>query len=227
MVVILNLIGGSATESNTKINIFVFIFVYPKKKNFKMKGDSPLMIAARRGQTHIVEWLLEHGADPDHKNVCENALTAAIEKNHTDTLKILVKYADLDQQVCFKNRTVAMFAVKNGRFECLKILVDAGADLKITDHGNENVLHLCVKNCRGNDMLKFLIDSGAEVNTRSIFGTPVSRALKMSNKTAVNLLIEAGADINLEKITPLEIMSERRGISLDRFLSVLESWNLK
>lgn len=59
-----------------------------------MKGDSALMIAARKGQTHIVEWLLEHGADSDHVNVCENALTAAIENNHIDILKILVKYSE-------------------------------------------------------------------------------------------------------------------------------------
>jgi len=47
------------------------------------------------------------------------------------------------------------------------------------------------------DIVKILIEAGADVNTKNFFGyTPLLWASIYNHKEVVNLLIEAGADIN-------------------------------
>ncbi|KAJ4358763.1 uncharacterized protein N0V89_003347 [Didymosphaeria variabile] len=77
---------------------------------------------------------------------------------------------------------------------CMKMLVDHGADLDQT-HEEKSALHLSVKH--GNlQIAKWLVESSAEIEASSP-RTPLFLAVKYNRPTFVDLLVSAGANVNV------------------------------
>ena len=103
-------------------------------------------------------------------------------------------YCDNDSNKHFK---ALRQAIMIQHVECVKTLVEAGADVKreICDCGGiMTMLEAAVRN--GNvEIVKLLIDAGADVNTGSIEPLLVT-AVKYGHTEIVKALIDAGADVN-------------------------------
>ena len=107
------------------------------------------------------------------------------------------------------------------RAACLKLLIDAGANLEATDALSKTPLHEAAANGYP-ELLSLLIQSGANVNATNINGyTPLHEATSIplapgyagSAVDCVDLLLKAGAAVNVEEInrwTPLDIAINRR-----------------
>jgi ankyrin repeat protein len=55
-------------------------------------GNTPLLIAASRGHMGVVEWLMAHGANLDHRNGSgQTAASLAAQKDHLELLLWLVR----------------------------------------------------------------------------------------------------------------------------------------
>ena len=80
--------------------------------------------------------------------------------------------------------------------DCLKLLIDAGANINETNSHNESPL-LFASKCTNVGAVKVLIQAGANVNKISYQGeSPLLVAARDSNIHIVKMLVETGADVN-------------------------------
>lgn len=102
-------------------------------------------------------------------------------------------------------------ATAAGHIEIIKILCEAGANVKAsTKHLGETALHLAIKTGR-NDILNFLLPYGPDLNARALFTgeTPLHyAAAKAGSLATVVALLKGGANyeaVNSEGCTPAEV----------------------
>jgi ankyrin repeat protein len=123
------------------------------------EGSTPLMRAAKNGDSAAIRILLEHGADPN---------VAA--KNGTTALMFAAGLG-------FGTGTFANdFATEGELLEAVKVLVAAGADVNAVSEAGQTPLHFGAH--ASDDIVKFLVASGARLDVKDKQGrTPVEMAL--------------------------------------------------
>ena len=105
--------------------------------------DAPLIIAAYKGYTKIVQLLLVAGADvaavdPGMK---ATALHAAAYAGNTEAAKLLLQYhVDINKQGPNNGYTALHDAIWQGHLETARVLLDAGASLTVQSHLGETPL---------------------------------------------------------------------------------------
>lgn len=84
------------------------------------------------------------------------------------------------------------------RVESLKILIDNGFDVDLTDKTGRRLVEIAI-NEGANDMLKALLDAGAEIEfniAHENLKTPFLRAIQLKNFEIISSLIDAKCDVN-------------------------------
>jgi ankyrin repeat protein len=107
--------------------------------------DAPLVIAAYKGYTEIVEKLLEAGADVTavDPGMKATALHAAAYAGRTQAARLLIAYhIDIDKQGPFNGYTALHDAVWQNNIETAKVIIDAGANLNIRSNDGQTALDL-------------------------------------------------------------------------------------
>ena len=158
-------------------------------------GRTPLMIATLRNYPSMVRMLLISNANERIKDKNgDTALIHSIRSNYMECFTILSNtYPEIDEQ---KARGKALFiAVKLGRIEMAKILIERHADLEYHFYGKTA---LTVASARGYfDVVKLLIEKGADVNATNSCGyTALMEACSRGHFDIAKLLIKNGADVN-------------------------------
>ena len=158
------------------------------------EGQTALMAVARTGNLEAARLLIEHGADT---NAVENwggqtALMWAAARRHPDMVRLLLgngaivnkraQVRDWERRVTAEPRvkemlsgglTPLLYAVREDCFECVKVLVESGADVNLPDPDNVSPLILALINMRF-DIASYLIEVGADVNQWDYYGrTPL------------------------------------------------------
>lgn len=169
--------------------------------------DTPLMLAARNGDTEALEALLSSGVNVD--DVDQNGRTAFIHaaiSGEFDTAKLLLNAGANVNARDSEGRTAAHYtilgrsSVRSRRF-LKRLLVKNNADFTIRDNLSFTPLMLCAKSgyfqliSEGRpDLAEILIDAGVDVNFRNIKGlTALNIAAADGNVAVCELLIKAGA----------------------------------
>lgn len=104
-------------------------------------GMSPLMTAALKGESELVEALLAAGADPKQVNDDEHhALWFACVNGDVELVeRLITSGSDIDNRN-INGVTCVIYAASTGKLEVLKTLVAAGADLGIATHDGVSVM---------------------------------------------------------------------------------------
>ncbi|CAG7966071.1 unnamed protein product [Penicillium nalgiovense] len=180
------------------------------------RGHNLLTIATRVGCTPICKILVEKGADLNQQVEGQDygsALHAAAHRGHTETVKYLVEAgANVNMTVEngeHGNALIAALAAEE--VDTAKFLIQkAGADVNKThtleeeeeDEDLDPVVVLTpialAAKIKGTEILKILVDAGANVNVSEQSGNPISAAIKSRNLEGAEYLIQkAKADVNL------------------------------
>jgi len=146
----------------------------------------------------MLKTLLEAGADPNQRRL-ENGNTLLIESLFKDNPACLHLALDFKADPNLSNRegiTPLMEAASSGRFNSLKRLIDAGADLKAHDKEGKTILMHAIQgysiyNGEALETINFLIEKGADVTATDKDGRPaITYATSLKPE---KILLNAGA----------------------------------
>ena len=171
--------------------------------NTRVKGgETALMSAARAGRTDAVRALVEAGADVNAHETTrgQTALMWAAAEGHADIVRYLIQHGadieaashgpssppDITEGASLYKRssprvdifTPLQFAVRAGRVEGARELLDAGANLEDRTPQGLDLLTLAIANAHY-DMAVFLIERGADVNALHAGWSPLHQVVRM------------------------------------------------
>ncbi len=171
-------------------------------------GLTPLHLASEHGHQHIVELLLQKGADINAKSGFKRTpLHFAASSGRYEIVKLFIeKDAELNENDSFI-LTPIFQAAYNGHQNIVEMLLSNGINLSDTEKNSVTLLHAAA--ISGNpELVEMLLDKGIDRDVRNIFGkTPLHFAASRGHKAAVKRLIDQGADINIRSLdgrTPLQ-----------------------
>uniref|UniRef100_A0A6C0ED74 Uncharacterized protein n=1 Tax=viral metagenome TaxID=1070528 RepID=A0A6C0ED74_9ZZZZ len=174
-------------------------------------GRTALFFAVQKKYIEILNILLnDRNIKIDEKD--NNGLDALMYASAFGNKEALIILLNKDAYIKLKKddfgRTALFYAIKYNNLEIVKILVKNGAETTIIDNNGDSYLALACHN--GNtEIVKILLENGASsvINEADIGGlTPLLYATKRKHFDIIKLLVEHGADVNIqnkEGFTPL------------------------
>jgi len=218
------------------------------------EGETPLMAVARTGNLDAARALVQAGADVNAREDWggQSALMWAAARGNSDMVRFLAANgADLDargvvrqwaRKIITEPRpkdmnkggfTALLYAAREGCIECVRALIEAGADPDLADPERVTPLNMALLNLHF-DVAAYLIEAGADVDKWDLFGrSPVYMAADVNTlpvmgngamvvipsideHTAMDvgqMLLEAGADpnIRLKRRPPYRNVPQDRG----------------
>ncbi|KAJ5077799.1 ada2a-containing complex component 3 isoform d [Anaeramoeba ignava] len=143
---------------------------YNAKLNKLPDNETLLMLAAKHGNTEIIEILTKIGESVSEKRTDgQNAFHYAIKNGNLQSCSALLKAgADINSQD-HSGYSSLHHAVKIGSFEITEFLIQNGASVNIRLNSGDSPLHCAVRN-KHFLITKLLLDSGANPNFRDSKG---------------------------------------------------------
>jgi len=162
------------------------------------KGSTPLVIASRRGNTRIVEKLLQLGANP--AGISSNGTTPVLQAchhGHGAVLGLLLKNGGwrLMDVANFNATTPLMRAAQEGHLEIVRDLLALGASVNRRNRVEMTALMLASQ--RGHHRIcQLLIDYGADADARTRQdSTALLLACKRAHTQVARVLVTAGCEL--------------------------------
>ncbi|KAI4172197.1 MAG: hypothetical protein LQ346_008649 [Caloplaca aetnensis] len=169
---------------------------------------SALQAASLAGSGAVVKLLLEHNADVNQEGgILGNALRAAVFRGHEPILYMLlgsVPPSGLSRNVL---DTSIQLALRTENMTTIDLLIGAGADVNAEDKLFGSLLQRASFYGQKR-IIQMLLERKADVNVRhgrdGLLGSPLRAAIETQNESAINQLLEAGANIrsNSKDILP-------------------------
>uniref|UniRef100_W5N5Y6 Ankyrin repeat and SOCS box containing 2a, tandem duplicate 1 n=1 Tax=Lepisosteus oculatus TaxID=7918 RepID=W5N5Y6_LEPOC len=182
-------------------------------------GITPLFVAAQSGQVAAVRYLINIGADVNTQASDKaTALYEASKNGHTEVVELLLSY-NADANKPSKDGLLPLhIASQRGHDGIISLLIPVTSKCRIKRSGI-SPLHLAAER-NHDEVLELLIESGFDVNTtlsndRSRLyedrrSTPLYFAVSNNNINATQMLLEAGANPNIDILNPL-LVAIRQG----------------
>ena len=156
-------------------------------------GMTALLFAAQNGDTAIVRFLVEHGADikAQETALSRSAIHFAAENGNLDTVKFLSEHgADLQDKDAY-GATALHYAAKSNKLDVVKYLVGKKMDYTARDVRGWSAMHYAAKG-GSLDVIKYLLAKGLNINELNKSGrTPLF--FVRGNRELHNFMIRNGA----------------------------------
>lgn len=181
---------------------------------------SPLNTAINENKTEIANLLIERGANVNYKNIfgITSQHLAARNKN-SSVLKNLLSKKEIEiDPMDGTGASPLIYASIKGDIECMKILLDNGANINVIDINGRSPIFYALDSGKI-DALKLLIDNGADLNQKDKNEiTLLDFAMKNQDFEVIKLLLENGVDINYknkmgESLLITAISDENNGVN--------------
>jgi ankyrin repeat protein len=162
---------------------------------------SALYKAATFPDTSIINLLVEKGARIEVYG--GYALLAAVENDRLQNFDVLLKHGADPNYMRSKAKSYETWSSLQSSIRCLNWpimhrLLDAGANVNLT-HPEDYPTALTTAIQYGEkDVVLELLKRGADVNTGDYLGTPVGQAADMGDEELANLLLDRGAELNVD-----------------------------
>jgi serine/threonine-protein phosphatase 6 regulatory ankyrin repeat subunit B len=191
----------------------------------KITKNTPLLVAIRSGNIESVNAILAAGGNGKENNRDGITTLMYAAMQDADMLSVILNAGgkEIVNKTSDDKSTALIFAAAKGNTACVKMLVEAGADINVKTKKDITPLHaalaartynirdglygkgiypfsihslLTVSKPAGTDMLDLLLKNNVNVNAKDDDGfTPLMLAAATSNTEAVNRLLAAKADI--------------------------------
>jgi len=177
-------------------------------------GYTPLHLAVLNNYIPLLQWLKDHGADPNsHGQSGNRPLHVAIISDHSSGGTLILTLLRMGADVNAANDygdTPLHQAAYLGLTEKVRLLLKNKADVSKRAQRGETPLLYAARPEGYPDTVLALLEGGAEVNAADDFGmTPLHGAAMIGDVDVARILIDKGAaDINLQTLsgyTPLHI----------------------
>lgn len=166
-------------------------------------SGTPILLASGAGSYRLptLQALIEGGADvnPTHSHG-RSPIHAIAEFGSAEEMAYLLGQGCRYDEREYDSWTPLFHAIKSKNVDCVKLLLDAGADPNATFPGNWTPAHYAAKQPNW-QIMQMLLQKGANVHSRTEPGasTPLHFAMKeQKTMTLPKVLLEAGADVNSE-----------------------------
>ena len=188
-------------------------------KNYERR--TPLSSAVKHGRLDVAKYLIEHGANVFVRSLYDLTDSHMLEAvgcfADKDLIKILisrgldVKYSS-NGFTCLHQVVARDAEDEEELIEIALLLIQAGGDLSSYNLASSSPLH-CASNAGKSGLVEMLLDHTPknELDAKSkFFGTPLYAAAFRGHLEVVQILLQAGADINADWLgqTPLEVAQE-------------------
>ena len=165
-------------------------------RNFRY---TPLYVAADVGNLDLVKLLIEKGAKVNQQIYDRNftALHAAVARDNVDITKFLISQkANVNILSRGTEGTPLHHAALKGKgTECAEILLKHGAKIDLTEPKCPTVFYTCVREDKV-EMMKFLLEHGADCNYTYNDQTPVIAAVEWQKNKSLKFLLEHKCEKN-------------------------------
>ncbi|KAJ7483618.1 ankyrin repeat-containing domain protein [Mycena latifolia] len=160
---------------------------------------NPLAAASENGHEHVVQFLIQKGADVNTQGgQYGNALQVASQNGHESVVHLLIKKgADVNAQgEPYENALQA--ACTYGHESVVQVLIKKGADINAQGGNYGNALQ--VASVDGHEsVVQLLIQKGVNVNVQGgFYGNALQAASAHGHESVVQLLIKKGMDVNAQ-----------------------------
>ena len=155
------------------------------KESEEIEDKTALVLAARNGHEEVVRLLVNAGADVNNSNSTQSVPLFSPDGDHS-------VYSG-DRNVC--DFTPLQMAAENGNFGCVDLLINAGADVNMSDRCGNTPLSLAAANDHDGCVFTLLM-AGARVNGKMTV-SPLAAAVRNGHINVARMLILAGADVNM------------------------------
>jgi ankyrin repeat protein len=195
---------------------------------------TPLGFAIRDKKYAIVKLLLDHGANPNQRDIERYTLLhkAAMKPDNATIIRLLIqgganvdaKTEGLRHPVAYEvGLTPLHLATYRTSIENVRTLVDIGkAKLNVKSSLGDTPLHKAASRENGERIVQFLIDRGAYVNVKNRHGqTPLHKAVAYGLINTVKMLLNNGAIPFIQDSsgdTPSDLAKDFKYTNIERML---------
>lgn len=157
-----------------------------------------LLEASKRGFNNLIQTSLRKGAKIDDPVVSNNALYAACDAGHEETVQLLLDNgADASFDSSQNGYRPLYSASYHGHKKIVQMLLDGGADINSSQ--NAYVHPLYAASSRGHQpTLQLLLDREPDIITGHVAGSALYVASESGHEQIVQLLLDRGVDINAQ-----------------------------
>ena len=218
-------LGVAVTEGQTRMAEWLLKSGCQVNKQGK-DYNTALHQAVLKRNVDAMRVILEDGECKMNISNCngKSALHLCVEQEDILTLSVLLSMCslkqgdnetcgdyelNLDQPSIIDGNTALHIAIIQGHFEAAELLMDAGCSVDVPNSRGQTALHAaCLSNHSG--MLMSLLKAGANPNAKVIrtnsfhviasrtASSPIHLAIERGNLDMVQVLVQAGADVNSE-----------------------------
>ena len=169
-------------------------------------GQPPVMWAFWEGHVKAFELLLsEDVLNGSLIGGLQDLLCSAAEFGSVEILKLLLGKGALINKPDYRNKTALVYAARGGHAEATMFLLEQGAHIKI-DEGplKVNALHeaICLSHV---NVIKEMLASGADIELKDFGRTPLQYATGIAHPETIKLLIDNGANLQVDLVGSLLI----------------------
>jgi ankyrin repeat protein len=159
--------------------------------------QTPLMLAARKGNTQLVAKLINADASLDTlDNNCRSALLLATRAGHHGVVEVLLAAGADKQLMGSHHKTPLIYAISNNRLDLVRLLVNEGAEKDPNFDTVANALPFAIRQNK-KTIIDELLQQDPDLTLRDNGGnTPFLIAVKYNNLEICKMLLKKGSELN-------------------------------
>ncbi|KAL1988644.1 hypothetical protein VTN96DRAFT_8344 [Rasamsonia emersonii] len=183
-------------------------------------GQTAVILAAGSGRHETLRLLCDRGADI-HKATSDGWTALDLLRTDAEATRILVEYRGDVNRLAYGG-TPCMRAAWNKWVEPLKVILSAKPDLEIQDDDGDTALTVAVRNGSSEEVVRLLLEAGANVNHQTNSkGFPLRDAVVSNKVKTVRTVLEYRPDLSLRDrngATALHCITRSTPVEIPRLL---------